>query len=364
MSQVTKTAKSPISQARAQPPKRPAASAPAEHHSNPVKPFVPKSRVTTAAQDISKPLASQADKTRAAVFPYPPEARTPEQVLHKLAAMRDHFSGLPKPEKNYGVFPTVYLEMSKALVNQVAQYRREGKTRQAQVLSDFLTPFANEYFKAFSAHQAQTGHHPNRPTGAPTGVAGPWARHFAEVSNPKATMGGLVGSAIAAHLLYDLPRLIATLDTAQAPGWQVVDEADYQKNRADFLDYGSAFGDSVTSIASALQKYHGPNEVSTLAQAFGLVGLDRGSATLVVGELRQAAFHLGRLLRTTEVEKSDGLTSSQLDFKISELSTLFTTHLDSLVHGVSKLDIINFPQDIFGLGQALGKAIELRLLSR
>jgi Family of unknown function (DUF5995) len=312
----------------------------------------------SAAAVTAKPSTA----VNGAVFPYPPPAKTSAEALKKLEQMRDYWTKMPAPQKNYGVFPTVYAEMTKTLVGQMNKYRAEGKNAQADAIEAFAAPFANEFFKAFAAEQSKNPANGPAPAGVPATISGPWKRHFDQVKDPNTTMGGLLSSAMGAHILYDLPRVIVDLDKAGVPGWSVSTPADYERNRKNFLDYSDSFGATAAPVSAALEKYYGKSEVTQMANAFNVAGIDDDGTALMVKEMRSTAFDTAYVLRQKELKGDTSFTVADLENKVNAICDKFVPSLNTLIHAVARYDIAKFPKAIWNLGEAFAEVAKLRMM--
>jgi hypothetical protein len=270
-----------------------------------------------------------------AIFPYPPPASTPAEALQKLEAMRDYWAAQPPPQNRMGVFPTAYIEMTNGLMARAAQYRAAGNTAQANAIEAMVVPFANEYFKAFSAYQAQQPQNQPAPAGVPTTVPQAWQVHFAEANNPNAPMATLLATAMNAHILYDLPRVLKQLNDSGVPGYAINSQADFERNRAAFLEYSDTFAQAGGAISSALQQYYGANDVTTaatIAKAFGVDELGVGSAVFM---MRETAFNVARTLLYRDLQGDTSFGPAQLDAWVAGYSRRFADQISSAMANIA-----------------------------
>jgi hypothetical protein len=308
-------------------------------------------------------VGGQKPKIDEAIFPFPPEAKTAAQVLAKLEHVRDYWVKQPAPLNKYGVFPTVYAEMTKGLLKKSAEYRAQGFPEKSDGIESFMVPFANGFFKAFAAEQARRAGPTNTPVGTPTSISGAWQAHFAEVNNPKASIASLATSAMAAHILYDLPQVVVELHKANAPGWNIGTKQDFETAKSNFLEYGDVFASSGTPVVDALKKNFGSSALTTMAHALALVGIDDEGTNALVKTMRSTGFDTAWDLLQSEKNGNNSLTVKDLDKRITHISQLFTKHMDSLSSGSNLHRISHFPADVAGIGRALAELESLRLIS-
>jgi len=315
--------------------------------------FVPGS--TPVAQAQGQPPVNPA------VFPYPPGVSTPEEALARLEAMRDHWQTQPPPLNNYGAFPAAYIEMTEALLAEAARYEQAGDPAQAAAIRAMVPAFANEYFEGFAANQANMALAAGQPVPAEVmtalqngsiSVPGSWQAHFNECLNPNASVSALLGTAMNAHILYDLPRVIRDLSTTHpdpqvraAYDVLVVDSGNprYQQARNRFLEYGNIFGQAAGPITDALTGYFGVNEVTVANAVAGVFGVAEGGVTGAVGLLRGAAFEMALSLHLGNI------TPAELDAMVARYSPELAANLDIAVDNLSLLHAIHAGLIEYGL---------------
>lgn len=295
------------------------------------------------ALDVAGVNLQQTQQTQAAtaaVFPFPPAAQNAPEALARITAMRDYWAAQPAPQNKYGVFATAYVELFTGMMSRSAQLRAQGTPEalaQADGIDQMLTPFANEYFEAFAANQAQNpppGMTP--PAGVPTTVPAVWQVHFAECQNPNSSMAALLSTAMNAHILYDLPRVIIDLNNQGLPGYQLGNDAAFDAAKQNFLAYGDLFGAVAPNISSALQARYGSNDVTTAAAVARLFGADESGVATATAMLRSTAFDLARDLFYQSAGGDGNLTADELDLYVAQFSQQFAAQIDAAVDGLEQ----------------------------
>lgn len=279
--------------------------------------------------------AQQGGQVNPAIFPYPPAAATPAEALQRLEQIRDFWTAQPAPNNRVGVFATAYIEMTEALTQQAAQYRAAGNNAQAEAIEAMITPFANEYFEAFAAFQATTNPlNQPVPPGTPTDVPQVWQVHFEVAMNPDMPMASVLATAMNAHILYDLPRVIGDLSASGHPAYQLGSDAEYARNEQAFLEYGNAFAQAGSSITQALTERFGVNDVTLAYGTAAYFNVAEPGTDVAVGLMRGTAFDVARMLVFNEGFEVN-FTAEDLDRVVANFSRGFAGDIN---HAVDNLD--------------------------
>jgi hypothetical protein len=275
-----------------------------------------------------------ADTVNPAIFPYPPPCETNAQAMERLVAIRDFWTAQPAPMNRLGAFATAYIEMTEELMASAAAYRAAGNVAQAEAIEAMVTPFANEYFEAFAAHQA-TANPLNQPVPAnvPREVPQVWQVHFETAMNPEMPMAAVLATAMNAHILYDLPRVVGQLGAEGHPAYQLQPEQAYLQNQRNFLDYGEAFGRAGEEITAALTEHYGTNDVTVAFAVAEYFGASESGVGMAVEMMRSTAFDVARMLMFNEGHEVN-FDTADLDRVVADYSRGFAGNIDAAVDSV------------------------------